>query len=302
MLRFKEALQKQNLELYFSAVWTFLHKQLEGIVINDLILKGEQSLTSISSTFSTLTHVSPQVLDQLQTVTKTLLEQLQPLCLDTLTPVPSRVAEYELTLSIPSDHLEYEWHVNFSDKLMVGHPIPCSITISHHHASWVEQDNVDKPLVLHYDFDLASEMWLVIGAKRRQFTLNKASTISFEFSLVPVVSGNLLLPSIQFYPDLSTSSLPQRSISFQTSIQSLSNWFKSGQTTGSSSTFSVTKIGSQSHSLTIQPELVWTVVVVGNNVIGVQKKNMSTQSLPSELKLGSTLDLRRTSHFSPVVV
>ncbi|KAJ1508856.1 hypothetical protein HMI55_000192 [Coelomomyces lativittatus] len=120
--------------------------------------------------------------------------------------------------------------------------------------------------------------------------------------LFPVVSGNLLLPSIQFYPDLSTSSLPQRSISFQTSIQSLSNWFKSGQTTGSSSTFSVTKIGSQSHSLTIQPELVWTVVVVGNNVIGVQKKNMSTQSLPSELKLGSTLDLRRTSHFSPVVV
>lgn len=66
------------------------------------------------------------------------------------------------------------------------------------------------PMDFVYDIEANPDVWLVAGQRRAQFTAKEDELLTFPIMLLPLRSGNLLLPTIDIKPRITTSRAQQQ--------------------------------------------------------------------------------------------
>ena len=66
------------------------------------------------------------------------------------------------------------------------------------------------PMDFVYDIEANPDVWLVAGQRRAQFTAKEDELLTFPIMLLPLRSGNLLLPTIDIKPRITTSRTQQQ--------------------------------------------------------------------------------------------
>lgn len=80
--------------------------------------------------------------------------------------------------------------------LLVSEACPCTLRIKQL-AYWNPDTTKENNDDFFYDIDVDYDNWLLSGKRRLRFTSKPDQTMEFSISLVPLKTGNLLLPSVR---------------------------------------------------------------------------------------------------------
>lgn len=64
-------------------------------------------------------------------------------------------------------------------------------------AHWTSENNSNNQDEFYYDIDIDYDNWLLSGKRRLRFKSKPGEMMEFSLSLVPLKTGNLLLPSVR---------------------------------------------------------------------------------------------------------
>ncbi|OAD74957.1 hypothetical protein PHYBLDRAFT_186589, partial [Phycomyces blakesleeanus NRRL 1555(-)] len=99
-------------------------------------------------------------------------------------PISKILHTVELALSVEKD-------------LLVSEACPCVLRIKQS-MYWSAESDDSKPFEdFFYDIDVDYDNWLLSGKRRLRFTSKPGEVAEFSISLVPLKTGNLLLPSVR---------------------------------------------------------------------------------------------------------
>ncbi|KAI8062176.1 trafficking protein particle complex subunit 10 [Gongronella butleri] len=82
------------------------------------------------------------------------------------------------------------------DCLIVSEACPCTLRVTQS-TYWCAEDKQNEPQEFIYDIDIDYENWLLSGKRRLRFTSKPGETTEFALQLVPLRTGNLLLPPVR---------------------------------------------------------------------------------------------------------
>jgi hypothetical protein len=95
-----------------------------------------------------------------------------------------------------------------STVAVVGHPLQTSLRIKHTRR-WANPDSLvkaakladkDERIDFVYSLEAHPENWLIAGPRRAHFSAKEGETLSFPITLLPLRSGNMLLPAVEIRP------------------------------------------------------------------------------------------------------
>lgn len=79
---------------------------------------------------------------------------------------------------------------------MVSEACPCTLRIKQL-TYWTAPATENSQDEFYYDIDVDYDNWLLSGKRRLRFTSKPGEMLEFAVSLVPLKTGNLLLPSVR---------------------------------------------------------------------------------------------------------
>ncbi|KAI9188839.1 hypothetical protein H9P43_000261 [Blastocladiella emersonii ATCC 22665] len=90
---------------------------------------------------------------------------------------------------MPAAHVQYALVPRDSgEAVVIGRPMPCELSIARSRGA-SELDAV-------YELDVNEDHWLVVGGRRRAFTIAQDASLTFALALIPLASGRLALPTV----------------------------------------------------------------------------------------------------------
>jgi hypothetical protein len=118
-----------------------------------------------------------------------------------------------ITVSIPQTHILHTASLflaspstsSYSTIATAGQPLMTTLRISHTRR-WASPSSllsvanlteVNEPIDFVYTIDANPEVWLIAGQRRAHFTAREDEQLEWPIMLVPLRSGNALLPNIE---------------------------------------------------------------------------------------------------------
>ncbi|KAI9243615.1 trafficking protein particle complex subunit 10 [Phascolomyces articulosus] len=80
--------------------------------------------------------------------------------------------------------------------LLVSEACPCTLRIKQS-PGWTMENNEPSDNEFYYDIDVDYDNWLLSGKRRLRFTSKPGEVLEFSVDLVPLKTGNLLLPGVR---------------------------------------------------------------------------------------------------------
>ncbi|ORX57413.1 hypothetical protein DM01DRAFT_1334038 [Hesseltinella vesiculosa] len=117
----------------------------------------------------------------------------------TYTPADSPVFAISFPLDVPVSKIMHTAELLLpqnKDGLIVSEACPCTLRVTQS-TYWCTEDKQHEAQEFTYDIDIDYENWLLSGKRRLRFTSKPGETKEFALQLVPLKTGNLLLPPVR---------------------------------------------------------------------------------------------------------
>ncbi|RCI03830.1 hypothetical protein CU098_007459 [Rhizopus stolonifer] len=108
-----------------------------------------------------------------------------------------RIHSIAFPLEVPTTKITHtaELSLSVEKDLLVSEPCPCILRIKQ--LTYWSPDNMKSNDEFYYDIDVDYDNWLLSGKRRLRFVSKPDEVMEFRISLVPLKTGNLLLPSVR---------------------------------------------------------------------------------------------------------